>query len=246
MENKNLNSYKFLSIYNYIDRFMRNELNKDDNVSHTILIEAMSQKNTLFKRYRKDLKLFANLRNAIVHNQIDIHTLEAIAELNNSTLELYESIKNDIFNPPKALDKLAIKKSNIFFVDIEQNALDVMTEMKEFNYSHVPVLDSKKFIGVFSESTIFSYTVSNKYTFLEDDTKIKEFIDFIPIDNHESESFKFISRDKTVYDVEEIFKKELDGEKRLSAVFISETGKNGEGILGMITAWDIAGYKNIK
>ena len=40
-----------------------------------------------------------------------------------------------------------------------------------------------------------------------------------------------------------MFEEELRDNKRLSVIFITEAGKTTEKILGMITAWDIAGYK---
>lgn len=40
-----------------------------------------------------------------------------------------------------------------------------------------------------------------------------------------------------------MFQKQLQNKKRLSVVFITETGEASEKILGLITAWDVAGYK---
>ena len=39
---------EFLFVYNKIDRFMRKELNKDERISHTELIDMISKKNKLF------------------------------------------------------------------------------------------------------------------------------------------------------------------------------------------------------
>ena len=96
---------------------------------------------------------------------------------------------------------------------------------------------------MFFENTIFSYIVDNEALLLGDEIKIKEFEKFIPLDMHESEIFKFVSKDKLLYEVEDMFEEELRDNKRLSVIFITEAGKTTEKILGMITAWDIAGYK---
>ena len=47
-------------------------------------------------------------------------------------------------------------------------------------------------------------------------------------------------RKATVADVEELFAEEIKDQKRLAAVFITETGKAGEKILGLVTPWDLA------
>lgn len=72
---------------------------------------------------------------------------------------------------------------------------------------------------------------------------IREFIDFIPFDKHESEYFAFVSKDALLIDVEEIFKDGLKDNKRIATVFITETGNEKEKLLGLITAWDLAGYE---
>ena len=41
-----------------------------------------------------------------------------------------------------------------------------------------------------------------------------------------------------------MFQNGLKDQKRISVVFITETGKSSEKILGLVTAWDIAGYTN--
>ena len=78
---------------------------------------------------------------------------------------------------------------------------------------------------------------------LAKDAKIRDFSDFIPIDRHESESFAFVSRDTLVIDIEDMFAKELRQEKRLAVVFITDNGDPNEKLLGLVTAWDIAGYR---
>lgn len=88
----------------------------------------------------------------------------------------------------------------------------------------------------------FHNIIKNGVLFIEDDVLIKEFEEFIPIDKHESECFEFVSKKALVIDIENIFQIGLKDQKRISVVFITENGKPKEKILGMITAWDLAGY----
>lgn len=235
-------SEEFLFIYNEIDSFMREQLDKDETISHTELIKLMSKKNRLFKINEKYLKSFARLRNAIVH-ETNNENGEVIAEPHEKVIIKYRDIKNKVMNPAKALDTVAVKATNIFTVNLESDALEVMKKMQQNTFTHVPVIENDRIIGIFSENTIFSYTVYNEALLLDKGIKIKEFEKFIPLDKHESEIFKFISKNKLLYEVEDMFEEELKENKRLSSIFITETGKATEKILGMITAWDIAGYK---
>lgn len=236
------NSVEFLEIYNDLDKYMRRMLNVDDFVGHTELTKRMGLKNKIFKRYKDDLSDFAMLRNAIVHNP-DKKYAEPIAEPHDYILNKYKEISNRVKNPPIALNVIAIKSEYIYTTNMNAVALDVMKEMNKNTYTHVPVVENERIIGVFSENSVFSYMVKKEDVLIEKDVKIKEFADFIPLEKHESEFFKFVPKNKLVIDIEEMFQKELDNRKRLSVVFITESGKPTEKILGLITAWDVAGYK---
>ena len=82
-------------------------------------------------------------------------------------------------------------------------------DRNKYAYTHVPIIEEGRFVGVFSENTVFSYIVNSMDCLLAKDAKIRDFSDFIPIDRHESESFAFVSRDTLVIDIEDMFAKEL-------------------------------------
>lgn len=236
------NSDKFIAIYNEIDRFMRKALKADDKVSHSSLVYEIAKVNRVFSYYKEDLLSYARLRNAIVHNP-DKKDADPIAEPHDFIINKYDGIKGKVLNPAKAIDTIAIKAGEIFTTNLEASTIDVMKIMNDNIYTHVPVIENGILIGVFSENTIFSYMATNGDIILEKDVRISEFKDFIPIAKHQSEFFEFISRDSTIIDVEGLFQKDLQDKKRLAVVFITQNGAPNEKILGMITAWDIAGYR---
>lgn len=242
MNQLNSNSEVFLSIYNELDRYMRRELKSNDEESHTSLIKRMAEKNKIFFRYKEDLISFAKLRNAIVHNPYKKYA-EPIAEPHSFIVKEFEQIKNEVINPPIALYTIAIRSESIYTTTVDAVALDVMKEMSKKTYTHVPVIEDRRLIGVFSENSIFSYMVENQDVLVERDAKIREFSEFIPIDKHKSELFMFVPKNTLIIEIEDMFQNQLDEGKRLSAIFITETGKSTERVLGMITAWDVAGYR---
>lgn len=241
--NENKSNYKkFLEIYNELDEHMRKVLAEGFRTSHSTLINEMADINKIFYKYKEFLLEMAKLRNLIVHNS-DSKNAEPIAEPHIYIVKKYENILNQLKNPSKVIETVAIKSEYIYTTSMEDIAIDVMKEMNKKTYTHVPVVENGSLIGVFSENTIFSYMAAIGDVLIERDTKIEEFAEFIPIDKHVSEYFKFAPKDALVIDIEEIFKEELQNKKRLSVVFITETGKPTEKILGLITAWDIAGYE---
>ncbi|WP_461207592.1 CBS domain-containing protein [Clostridium sp. DL1XJH146] len=236
------NSERFLLIYNDLDKYMRRTLRVGDNIGHTELIIKLAKEKKIYSRDKDDLIRFAKLRNVIVHNP-DKEFSQAIAEPHDYVLKRYEQISTRVKNPPLAINCIAIKANKIFTITLDNTALEVMKIMNSNTYTHVPVVMNGRIVGVFSENTIFSYMVNKEDVLIEKEATIKEFEEFIPINKHESEKFIFVSKNILVTEVEELFQKELNNKKRLSVIFITETGKPTEKLLGLITAWDVAGYK---
>ena len=67
---------------------------------------------------------------------------------------------------------------------------------------------------------------------------LKEYIDFLPIDKHETERFMFVSKDTKADDLAPLFSQKIDG-KRLVMIFVSDTGKTNEKVIGIITSYDL-------
>ena len=241
MEINKRNSDRFIEIYNEIDEFMRKNLNKPNGYRHYNLIEDLAKVNKIFKRNERDLKAFGDLRNAIVHNP-ELKNADPIAEPHDYIIDRYQEIVNNVINPPSAYDRIAVKVSELYNTTLETSAIEVMKEMAKKTYTHVPVIENNVLIGIFSENTLLNYIANKGDVLLERDAKIKEFIDYLPIDKHNSEYFIFVSKNASVMDVEELFQAELKEHRRLGVVFITENGNPNQKILGIITAWDMAGY----
>lgn len=230
---------KFLSIYNEIDHYMRKVLNAPNYTDHGTLLRQMSEKNRLFESYYKDLKLFAELRNLLVHNPYPDSANPLIIP-HDYIIKRYDDIRSAVLRPKKAID-IAVKGSQIYRTSLDANVIEVMRTMNDKTYTHVPVVVGEKMIGVFSENTILTYLVQNRDTIILKDTKIAEFKEFIGLDRHPSEYFEFASRNTLLIEVEALFQKRLKERKRIAVVYITEHGESDEKLLGMITAWDVAG-----
>jgi len=235
------NSEKFLAIYNELDDYMRKELKEDTYVGHTDLIYKMARKgNNVFKCYGEDLKKYARLRNAIVHNP-EKRISDPLAEPHEIIVSKYQDLLEKVLNPPLAINSIAVLKDDMYTTTLDANVLEIMKVMNKKTYTHVPIIEDGKLIGVFSENTIFSYITQKENVIIDDELKISDFIDFIPIHNHVSEIFVFVPRDITVIEIEDIFREEFENNKRISAIFITQNGKENEKLLGLITPWDVAG-----
>jgi hypothetical protein len=93
------NSEIFLSTFNKIDKLIKEKLNIKKHDSFTKNLNEIIKVNPIVKRYEKQLRIFADLRNVIVHDTIS--PSYAIAEPHDSVVEEIQHIENELRNPKK-------------------------------------------------------------------------------------------------------------------------------------------------
>lgn len=112
-------------------------------------------------------------------------------------------------------------------------------KMEEKGYSHVPVLEKGKVIGVFSVSTFFSLAKDEKLSGITDQTTIGEILPYISVSSHTMERFLFAKKDDTVVNIRAVFSKKNAGEKRVAGVFVTDDGTENTKLVSYITPWDV-------
>lgn len=112
-------------------------------------------------------------------------------------------------------------------------------KMEEKGYSHVPVLEKGKVVGVFSVSTFFSLAKDEKLSGITDQTTIGEILPYISVSNHTTERFLFAKKDDTVVTIRAMFSKRNAGEKRVAGVFVTDDGTENTKLVSYITPWDV-------
>ncbi|HAZ37401.1 MAG TPA: hypothetical protein DEF85_00095 [Clostridiaceae bacterium] len=235
------NSKEFLSIYNEIDEYMRRRLNADNRVPFKRMVDILIKKDKVFDRYKDDLFDFARLRNAIVHNPYGSKA-EPIAEPHDLIVEKFKKIKNEIMNPVRLID-IAVKGNDIYSATLDDDALEVMEKMNDNSYTHVPVLENGLLIGVFSLYSVFAYLTENEGSQITNQTKVGDLRDYISLEKHQGEYFKFEPKNCLVIDVEDLFIKRLENNRRLVMIFVTENGNSDNKLLGIVSAWNVASRK---
>jgi hypothetical protein len=61
----------------------------------------------------------------------------------------------------------------------------------------------------------------------------------LPVDNHITETFRFLPWDAKVFDAKDLFEKALKKMERIGMIFLTQNGKPTEKLLGILTPWDI-------
>lgn len=234
------NAERFVSAYNQLDEYMKQNLGSDTrNTTYYHRVIGMAAKDTTFMKYKELLHSFGELRNAIVHD-FGRSGMEIIAEPHLEQVKIYEKILIEAMNPPKALTRVAVKIEDLYTLEPDYNVLKAIQIMAKENYNYAPVIHNDQLVGVFSEESIFDYLKDHGAMDLSKGLTMKDIIEYTKLDAHRSEVFQFATKHETVADLEARLRKINDRNKRLEVVFITEKGKSNEKLLGMVTIWDLA------
>jgi len=228
------NSDKFLDYYNKIDSFLKKSGNFDSYSSFSQKIK--SSNNKAVKRYKDELLTFGELRNAIVHNpKIENKT---IAEPHENTVLRITELHLEITNPKKVIPEFQF---TVLGTKKEDYINDILIEMKKQSFSQFPVFDDENYVYELINNNTISRWLSSKLeengTIIIDNVRVKDLILEIEFE----QNFKFISRDTSIYEAYDMFIEQINKKNRnLDVLFITNSGKRTESILGLITIEDIA------
>lgn len=213
---------------------------KTDNVSIDTQIKELSKKNSVVRRYQDDLLIIKQVRNINTHQRNDKYGY-VVCPNPDMNIKL-KSIIDEINNPPTIYNSnMCIKKQYMYCKTINDTVESTIKDMVDKTYTHVPILENGIIKGVFSESSLLDIVNKESGIIIDKNTKFADILEYLKLENHSTEEFIFISRNKNIYDVEDIFKDYFTRKKRVGCVYITESGKTDESILGMLTAWDVLG-----
>jgi len=219
----------FVADYNAVDRFLRDALGLDDQISFVRVVTQYSQRNKQW-RDAELLKTIAKVRNVVVHSKTKPFRYLAVP-----SLELAQNLKaslNRLTNPPLAIPTFERKVETI---SIRHSLAMVLKTIKHRDYSQFPVYEDAHFRGLLTENGItrwLAHHVATKISLVElEDVPVKEVLD----SEERRTNYRFMARNTRVDDVVEQFS---SGEL-LEAVLFTANGKPSEALLGIATRWDI-------
>lgn len=219
----------FLSSFNRIEKELKRQLGNPVNMSFSEAVRRLSKrKDNLIDGNENDLLQLAQLRNAIVHDQVADDFV--IAEPNEWAVDRIKEIEEKLLRPEKVLPRFG-KKVTGFERDLP--LVKIMKIIAEKRFSQFPVYNSGKFMGLITLRTIGFYfaqaslsgSVSLKGRIAED----------LLLANGKKANFRFVSEDTTVSEVEKMF----HTEGGLEAILITKNGNSDGNLLGIIRPRDI-------
>ena len=219
----------FLSSFNRIEKWLRERLDNPSNMGFSELTRRVSrQRNSELAQFEDDLIQMAQLRNAIVHEQIANDFI--IAEPNEWAVERIQKIENLLLSPKKVLPRFA---KNVTGFDINLSVEKLLSIVAKKQFSQFPIYDSGIFKGLITVRGIGLWLAieSSQGTVNLEGKKASDLL----IKNYKQSNYRFVSKDTTVLDIEKLFSEQI----RLEAILITKDGDPNGNLLGIIRPRDL-------
>lgn len=242
MEANNLKEFRVT--YNQLDSLLAEKTGFNKRSPFMQRLKEFMKMYPTYQWLQGDIKEIHNLRNLLIHEEQFRNDMVIPTD---ALIKRIKGIIHVISNPQTALD---IATKDIYCCDPECSVLEIVSVMAEKIFSQVPVFEDQEnnegFLGVFSESVV-TYLVGKRRNVNEavisSTLKMKDIIDVIK--NPIKDGWDFIPQDMDVFEIQKMFRTKIVKNTelpnaRLGVVFITETGKPEEKMLGLITPWDLS------
>lgn len=220
----------FLTAYNEIDKYLRDMTQAPTHVAFTQLVRDAARRSPAVRNFADDLKEYAQLRNAIVHDFLD----EPIATPNASVVRRIVSIRDALVSPAR-VDSLASRP--VVSCKAEEPIGTVVAAMREADYSKMPVYGGGQFVGLLTSNTVARWLGAR---FAQPAGELaRETVGEVLRHQAKKENCEFLPRSATVFDALAAFDRFWRRGMRLDAILITQHGKPHESLLGIVTVYDL-------
>lgn len=191
-----------------------------------------------FSKISTELAYCREVRNLLQHRPKvkDRFLVEPSPEM----LQLLRDTLERVSNPVRCHD-IAIPFEKMYWKTMDDLVLPSMKGLKEGTFTHIPILDNRRVVGIFSVNALFSYLLAHELESLTAKTRFGDMADYLRLDAHPSEIFVFERNNAPIDEVEEHFERALRKGRRVGMVFLTENARPTDKLLGIMTAWDIVG-----
>lgn len=222
----------FREQFSLIEKALR-KLNNEptgSTASFGLLLDRTVEKSKLVRSLYDELRIFVDIRNILEHN---IDSRKAI-EIPESTVIRIKKVYETLTNPPNVLEFI---NRGVSYCQKTDQIDVVLKAMVDNDFSQVPVLDKETFYGLLTTNTIARWLGKELLDF---EMVISETnVDKVMQHSENLKNYKFVSRKANLFEIVEIFAKETESKDFFDAILISETGKENQKILGIITKSDL-------
>jgi hypothetical protein len=226
---------RFFEKYKKLETILNIEIDSSESISIGEKFDRAISKDKRLRQYRTNIFSLTKIRNLFAHNESN-----PFYEITEDALDTLDAVITLLQSPERAYD-IATKK--IEYKGIHDLVFEGVKLMKEKRFSFLPIMENSKIIGVFSADVLNSVFSKEKELILDESVTFQRIKNYINLNNHLNERFGFIHREEIKSNIESLFINSYKGnsqdDRPLGCVFVTQSGKTTESILGLITIWDV-------
>ncbi len=224
----------FLDEYKKLEAIVSARYNLRDSESAVGFLERRPE----YQAIKSDLAYCREVRNLLTHNPKikDRYAVEPSDEM----IALLKQTVERVENPQKAKN-IWVPRNRVYCRTMDDEVRPAMVKMNEQMYTHIPILKDGVVVGVFSENTLLSYLIDDEAVSIDNHVKFSDIEKYLSLDRHRAESFRFIGQETPVSEIEDIFADADKKSDRIGLIFVTNNGRKTGKLLGIISAWDVAG-----
>ena len=229
-----MNAEVFLQKYRILEGLLEKRYDGEKMSSSSVVMEYIRDPDS--ESVRVDLDLIREIRNLLSHNAASDG--EAVVQPSAAMIARLDEIIEHVKRVLPAKD-FGTPAGRILFAHPNDNVLSVMRSMQKNGYSHVPVMEKGSLKGIFSIKCLFDYLATKGFSALDASARIRDLGDHISIDGRRGERYMFVPANTSIISVRAAFRSYKERDRRLRAVFVTQSGSPQEEIICMLSPWDV-------
>jgi len=225
------NAERFLNAYAAIERELQKILDLKEHRRFYVMVDQAARVNPMIKRYRFDLREYADLRNAIVHDRAGG---KIIATPNDDVVESIEAIASTLLKPPKVVP---LFQKEVLTLTADDTVSQAIRCLSLHGYSQAPIMERGSIYGLITSNMIVRWMGAGlaEGTFDLNETTVGEILSHAKDGN----DYSIISSSTCLFDIPELFLRFQEKGSKLEAAIITRQGDDKGPIIGIITHRDL-------
>lgn len=219
------NANKFIDAFVRIEKRLKEIASVNRYLKFHQLIDICSKKNIVVKNNFTKLLDYADLRNVLIHQRDDNN--EILAQPTDNSVRSIENIAKLLEQDKTALDFASKPVKIVRPYDNIQLAFELMEQLET---TKIPVYSKNNFINLLTMDMVARWALHN-----ETDNRIEKAIDCKDCKH----KVIFFDENRSLLDVIKVFEDNLVKGINLSAILITEHGRENEYPKGIITVYDL-------
>ncbi|WP_100331242.1 CBS domain-containing protein [Bacillus xiapuensis] len=236
MEERNERCSRFEAAFNRIHQQLQQLCSHQQNHPFIEALHDCARHHASVRVHIEELKQFAKLRNAIVHQKTDAHFY--IAEPHEETVERIEQIDKLISEPAEAL---SISSQPVCTVELSTSITKVLQMIQDFSYSEYPVFEKGVCQGLLAGKDLLTWMANQ---LAEDRIDLSGMTVKNVLPHAPQREIAFLKKEANIFDAEYVFEDFQNRNKKLEAILITPNGTPKELPIGIITSWDLTKIKD--